>query len=235
VSNIGARKGTYEDLAAEYYDAELHPTCANFREASEGLLAKWVGSLDAAGWIADMGAGESAVAPILIDAGTSIERLVLLDSSVSMLRHSAVWGGMGAHLLVGDSCRVPLMNASTMCVVASLGDAFNVQTFWQECARVLLGGGQVLFTTPSYEWARGFRTPADSHCAVFDLQGGVSLAVPSIILPLEEQIGLIESAGLFIKEVQEFLTPAARLTLSPKLLIGGAAVPSIATLYIATK
>ena len=99
----GFLHGEYEDLASEYYDPLRHPTCANFREASDLLLGGWLREYSAAGaWICEVGAGRSTVAEQLAMRNISLNRLTLADSSAEMLAYSREWAARGALLVLAD-------------------------------------------------------------------------------------------------------------------------------------
>lgn len=186
--------GSYEDLAGEYYDPKRHPTCANFREASRSLLIPWLQELaghDTA--ILEVGAGDSIVSEWLAGSKRTVRRFVAADLSWNMLRHS-LDHGIRAELVVCDAQQLPFTPNSFDIVVSSLGDPYNSIQFWKEAKRVLKRNGLVLFTTPSFEWARKFRNSDDY--AEFQVRSGKFLAVASYVLSIENQCALISSAGL---------------------------------------
>src|SRR3989442_58588 len=89
-------RGTYEDLALEYYDPNLHPTSANFREASAEVLRDWLEFVEFNGaWICEVGAGKSLI-PEFLNGRVCLDRLILVDSSPSMLAYSKPWCVAGA-------------------------------------------------------------------------------------------------------------------------------------------
>src|SRR5580658_7644900 len=100
------KPSSYEDVAAEYYDSERHPTCANFRGASRLLLRTWlVGKRNTR--LCEIGAGKSVVAEILSDLGYPLGHVTLVDDSPSMLGYSKHWIRDGAKLELGSSSHLP--------------------------------------------------------------------------------------------------------------------------------
>lgn len=189
----------YERVAAEYYDALRHPTCDNFRAASSIYIRSALIESKLDGNLADIGAGRSVAAEILIEKSESLRDLILLDGSAEMLSHSRQFIQAGARAVVGDACTLPLASQSICMCISSLGDSFNVQSFWFEIARCLRPGGICIFTTPSYEWASGFREFSNGERqgrALFELMSGRLVYVPSFILPTPDQITMINRAGL---------------------------------------
>src|SRR5436309_2518274 len=112
---------SYHELAGEYYDAERHPTSANFRDGSVLLVERWVDD-DAnpsdINW--DVGAGDSVLAEVLNARGLALDRTTALDSSPSMLAYSEKWSASGLRLLPGDATQIPAADASAALVLASL-------------------------------------------------------------------------------------------------------------------
>jgi SAM-dependent methyltransferase len=220
--------GTYEQLADEYYDPRLHPTCANFREASALALAPWLRiAIEQSTVVAEVGAGRSLAAEEFTVRHLSLSNLFLLDSSRKMLAHSSTWGDRGARLIISDAKRLPFAPETFDLVVASLGDPYNGLEFWRAAHRVLKPGGHVAFTTPSYEWAVAFRGRSaganELDHAQFTLANGSRLAVPSSILPERQQRELIERAGFVVDQIAGIHLEAISATpISPKLLASSA-------------
>ncbi len=211
---------SYSGLAAEYYDALRHPTCANLREASCRLLKKWLCLMaPVMQQTCEVGVGKSVLCDELVGQNV-IGELTLLDESIEMLRHSFPYVGSTVQLVVADAKNLPFARAGLGSVVASLGDAYNEPPFWSEVARVLRPGGVALYTTPSYEWAECFRTAGDRYEAVFDTSDGATVRVPSVIYPIEVQTALISGAGLRVSDVSSL--PVGGLTgpISQKLKCG---------------
>lgn len=217
--------GTYEDIALEYYDPIRHPTCANFHKASGHLLSKWLKQFHIEnGWLCEVGPGKSLLAELLDEQGATLDRLILVDSSISMLAYSKPWAVKGAHFLLGDALRLPIPSESIELLVSSLGDPYNEyneRRFWKEVYRVLRPGGISFFTTPSYEWASTFRSESDIIWAEFELLDGRHVRVPSWIYPEDKQLKIFRDSGFFVKDVvQVSLSALKSETISPKLLIG---------------
>jgi SAM-dependent methyltransferase len=213
----------YEDVAWEYYDPVRHPTCANFREGSAILFRRWLLDLPhETGSFCEVGAGKSLLAELLTAEGSSAANLIITDSSPAMLSYSAPWVGTRTHLVLGDSMMLPISDEGLDLLVSSLGDPYNLPSFWREVSRVLKPGGIAFFTTPAYDWAMAFRntSTSDLESAEFELVGGESVQVPSWIYPPRAQIEMIEKSGLHVRE--RFTVAIAELMaqpLSPKLLI----------------
>jgi hypothetical protein len=192
---------SYDALAEEYYDAEAHPTCYNMNRLSRLFLARhfpepW---FDRA--TMEIGAGDSCAAAILHSRGYKISGLTITDGSKRMLAHSFRWQREGAKLLECDAYSIHGKDESVALLVASLGDAYNEPRFWHEVHRVMSPAGVVLFTLPSFQWAIRFRGAAAGrsfHTAEFTLRGGGLVTVPSFIVPLERQLGIIEEAGFIV-------------------------------------
>jgi SAM-dependent methyltransferase len=230
---------TYEHLASEYYDAVRHPTCKNFSEASANLLGKWLQAFPISrGWLCEVGAGKSFVAEFLTQKSRTVDHLILMDSSPSMLAYSKQWASFGAHLVLSNAEMLPLASDSMELLVSSLGDPYNSKEFWNEAYRVLRRGGLSFFTTPSYDWAVAFRPRDDEEArmsAEFQLSDGARALVPSWIYSVSEQLRLIESSGLVVKSVAHVpLSALESERLSPKLLVGDADA-SVVTGFVAIK
>jgi ubiquinone/menaquinone biosynthesis C-methylase UbiE len=220
-STANVRRGSYADLATEYYDATRHPTCANFREASAVFLVEELGPLSSrGGLVAEIGAGRSLAAELLPEA-LSRRELVLIDASLEMLTHSAQWLGAGALGIVADAHELPVSDRSFDLAVIVLGDHFNDHSFWYEIRRVLRPGGLCLFTVPAFAWAQEFRggVGADMNLAEFLIADGQTLTVPSFILAPDQQREMIESSGLIVLRQRTITLREVVFTpWSPKLL-----------------
>jgi len=229
----------YEDLAAEYYDAVRHPTCANFREASRILLEVWLQESASSLCFCDLGSGRSLLAEILAPRLKRLDRLVLVDESPTMLAYSAQCATNGAHLLLADVSRgIPLGAQTVDVAVASLGDPYNLDTFWSEVQRIVRPGGRVLYTTPSHEWAARFRLSesCELNAAQFALASGETVCVPSFIYPRDQQAELMGRHGLVVEAIIDVST--AQLIdsqVSPKLLVLANPRGSVVTGYLVTR
>jgi hypothetical protein len=193
----------YDQVALEYYDRERHPTSSNFNFLSRQYIASALSRVDRLVPALELGAGRSTLAPILRRRGELLSNLTLLDASGPMLAHSKRWEQFGARLLVADARNLKLKRAQFNLVVAGLADPYNTKTFWTASARILKQGGQAIVTIPAYEWAIRYRTIEQTRFdrARFIIGNGKAVELPSHILPLQEQISLMEQAGL---EVMEF-------------------------------
>jgi hypothetical protein len=186
---------SYSRVASEYYDAELHPTCRNFRDASRFFLRAALLNLPRKGWAVEIGAGDSLAGEL---GQTTFEKLVLLDSSEEMLSYSKKFQDF-ASLVIGNALALPFSDSSISLIVASLADPFNVCEFWNEVYRTLKVGAHCIFTSPSHEWASSFRqnsTGEHEGAALFQLANGEHVYLPSLVQPQDSQIEMIRQAGL---------------------------------------
>lgn len=229
----------YEALAGEYYNPERHPTCANLREGSWILLAKWLESVQVErSDFCDVGCGKSILAELVAPRLADLRNIYLIDSSLSMLAYSRHWAKHGAHLILGKAEHLPLPDRSVDFLVSSLGDPYDVEAFWREAQRVVRPGGCVLYTTPSYEWSESFRIDDESRRreAEFELADGRRVVVPSYILPIGQQIALIERHHMSVREVAEIPMSALREhPISPKLVPRRGPQASVVTGYALTR
>lgn len=237
---IDTSLASYEEIASEYYDPSRHPTCANFREASALILRKWLQDFPhREGLFCEVGAGNSLLAELLAVQEPRATRLIITDSSPSMLSYSRRWADKRTHLVMADSTMLPIASGSLDLLVSSLGDPYNEFRFWREAYRTLGSGGVVFFTTPSYDWATAFRAEGDRNeveRAAFELLSGERVYVPSKIYPSNEQIELIGKAGLVVKEYTQIALSEITISpLSPKLLTNRGSNASVLEGYIAVK
>jgi hypothetical protein len=114
----------YAIVASEYYDRERHPTCADFRWASDRLLGRLMPE-SPAGLLCDVGAGDSALAAWLLRHGTDLAGICLFDTSSEMLAHSARWVARGATADVACAEALPIADGGADLVVASLADPYD--------------------------------------------------------------------------------------------------------------
>jgi SAM-dependent methyltransferase len=184
-----------------------------------------------------VGCGESLIAEMLLQRRSAFDELVLIDSSPSMLRYSNAWRQHRIDLILADAASLPLRSNAIAALVSSLGDAYNTDGFWSEVARVLTRNGVALYTTPSFEWAHAFRDEGiDRMEAEFEIADGRIVRVPSVIIPPQEQVRLIEGHGLVVKNVMDVPIRALRETvISPKLVTDHGADLSMVTGYTVTK
>jgi ubiquinone/menaquinone biosynthesis C-methylase UbiE len=208
--------GGYSAVAGEYYDAALHPTCANFGELSRRYIERRIDRLLArTRTILEVGAGRSVVAKILKEHRSKVE-LTLLDSSSEMLSASQDWA-KSSNFVVADAQSTGLPQGYFDLVISSLGDPYNTFEFWREISRLLQPNGICLFTTPAPEWARSFRDMSNLKEAEFILSTGATVRVPSFVPSHEEQLALVESAGLKVESVEVFSVSDLTGRVSPKL------------------
>ncbi len=209
----------YGMVAAEYYDAGRHPTSAAFRAASVRLLTPLL-IQGTQGKVLEIGSGRSVAAEILSDQGSSL-LLVISDSEPSMLAHSRSFAGERTVLTVTSATCLSFPDQTFALVVASLGDPYNLDSFWTEASRVLEQGGRLLFTTPTHNWSTKFRvggSAADKTAAEFELHNGMIVNVPSNVLEVGAQREMIAAHGLELEDVHEVTRDQVPLaSVAPKL------------------
>jgi malonyl-CoA O-methyltransferase len=145
-------RAAYE-LWADTYPAVAHnPLMRIEQEMVEPLLAQLPAKR-----ALDVGSGSGRYLPLLESTGASI--VPGLDFSLAMLTRSA-----GRARVCGDACRLPFRCASFDLVNASLmvGDIADLGGWMREMARVLAGGGHLVYSDfhPSWAqqgWSRTFR------------------------------------------------------------------------------
>lgn len=218
--------GEYEEAANEYYDAKLHPTCANFRTLSyffiEALLSASPRHFSRC---LEIGAGRSVLAELRKKGLDRFGQLTISDKSKSMLRHSRDLVPFYDLELLLDVEDVPEMRR--VCaerydlVVASLADPYNGNALWRSLKEIVNIAGQVILTTPSYEWARAFRKESQSKLydvAEFITSGGSNLYFRSVVFPPDEQISMCYRFDFQIDRLEQiYCDPIPEAELSSKL------------------
>ena len=230
----------YDAVADEYYDASKHPTCANFREASLHAISVWLPQVFSDHcWTLEVGAGMSAAAELLHEQRMSPKHLIISDPSRSMLGYSRAWSSQGADLIAADATMIPIHRESIGLAISCLGDPYNCDSLWKELQRVLQPGGFVIYTTPAHGWMSAFRDAGDpEHLtkAEFELGNGARVFVPSIVLPVQDQVALAKRFGLSIVDVAQMGTSVLKKTApSKKLVVSRGPSAPIVTAYLFRK
>lgn len=227
----------YDQIAEEYYDKEMHPTCAAFDCASHHLLSGFVSALSMCGkTICDVGAGRSQVAQLLSGEFGSFGSLHLVDNCEKMLKWSQIFclDNIERHLL--DAAHIDALGIEFDYIFASLGDPYNTISFLASARKSLRSSGTLAFTTPSYEWAEMFRSSDNDeeiNKALFVRSNGTRHFVASHIFPETYQLRIMEESGLRVREVKYFTV--SQLDLVPAKLKGLPADAPVVTLYVADK
>lgn len=222
----------YEDIAAEYYDPRLHPTCRDLRELSDQFFrSHLLAGLPDDGDLVEIGPGSSTLAPVAAAMG-ALSRVILVDSSRRMLSYSDQWIAAGARSVVASAGATGLRSGSVSLIVSSLGDPYNVPEFWREVARLLKPNGRCLFTTPSFKWSSHFRSGSDQEVAEFLRSDGARLFMPSYVNDEKQQVLMIEAAGLFVEGWEAFGTELLSTEPAPKLLCVRTGTPVVAAYVV---
>lgn len=217
LSSTRLKLDTYDSVAPEYYDVELHPTCRNFRDASRSFLREALSNLPREGWAVEAGAGDSLTGEL---GQAAFEKLILLDKSEAMLSYSRKYRFF-ADLVIGDALALPFADESLSLIIASLADPFNVTRFWNEVHRTLKMGAHCIFTSPSHEWASSFRdnsTRELEDAALFQLRSGEHVYLPSLVRPEASQIEMIRRAGLRLVATSSISSDTIPGPYSPKIV-----------------
>jgi len=191
----------YETLASHYYDEARHPTCAALRAASKSMICELLDGVAIGRTVVELGAGKALAPECLAGWRSEKYRIILLDSSPTMLAHSERYRTDGAELRIGEAARTGLPDGTADLVLSSLGDPYNTAELWREIRRLLVPGGLAVFTTPSWEWSSRFRPGgqmAAPNSSEFMTPEGTAVAVPSFILDRRHQTALIGAAGLAV-------------------------------------
>jgi len=219
---IETNVSSYEDVSTEYYDSVLHPTCANFREASKHLISEWFQrSPLIQSSVCEIGAGKSLVAELLLERQYLQNLLLVFDSSQGMLGYSKEFLDPFTRLALAEASNLPIPSESMNLAVSSLGDPYNYSAVWNEVYRVLKPGALWYFTTPAYDWSIAYRAQSGFFdLAAFELRDGQDALLPSFIYPRDEQLTLFENSGFLVREYAAVTASALTSNrISPKLLL----------------
>jgi ubiquinone/menaquinone biosynthesis C-methylase UbiE len=209
--------GTYSQVAHEYYRPERHPTAANFRQASRMLLERLISEVPP-DRSCEVGAGDSLLAELLWRRQGNVEGMLITDLSPSMLEYSRGWDRHGAILHRAAASELPVPDGALLLLAASLADPYDDRSFWEEVVRVLAPGGRCVLTSPSSEWADGFREQGVSRdAAEFELLGGKSVHLRSFVRQPEQERELIESTDLLLIEEDAITLSELEGPISPKI------------------
>ncbi|WP_411970765.1 methyltransferase domain-containing protein [Mesorhizobium sp. BR-1-1-10] len=222
ISRYNNNSESYRQVAAEYYDARRHPTCANFRSASLLTLTNYSNLAIDGAVICEVGAGKSLYTECVPDWRRRGQTLILNDSVSEMLLYSQSALEEGAEAIVADAETLALPQKADF-ILCSLGDPYNKPSFWKNCTKILKRGGFLLFTTPSFEWASLFRPPdkVSQTQAEFRLCDGRVVVMPSHIVPVATQINLVTNTGLSVQEFGSVrLNELPDVNISSKLSFG---------------
>jgi ubiquinone/menaquinone biosynthesis C-methylase UbiE len=234
MTELASQVRNYSSVAAEYYDADMHPTCANFRRAGELLIERWRPFLEHVrrDQIIEVGAGKSQVADLLAAEGLRLDNLMISDECEEMLEHSDSFRDLGASLVECNAREIPVPDDSVRVLVALLADPYNDSEFWAEAKRVLAPGGIVIATFPSFEWASAFRCEGMHDMAEFETATG-PVFLPSMIMDVPSQIELICTAGFRTLEVEHVATQRLGMHLSAKLTTGRGPIEHVLSGFLA--
>jgi SAM-dependent methyltransferase len=222
------RVGSYDEVASEYYDRSLHPTCADFRAASRIALRRHFGATATQGKVADLGCGLSLVSEFVS------KDLVLVDGSPGMLAQNL---GHAEQRLVNveEDC---FAQSEFDWVFAILADPFNSMLAWKNINAALKAGGRCLFVVPSYLWTSKFRNSASDEqpgLAHFVKADNSSVFLPSLVYEEAEQAALVEAAGLQVIDTGHVFVRELAHVNSPKVSQYLSADDAILDVYVVEK
>jgi ubiquinone/menaquinone biosynthesis C-methylase UbiE len=212
---------SYDDIAEEYYNASLHPTCSNFRDASVKAIKKFSLPDNYGQIVLDLGSGKSILPDVQIKYG----ELVLADSSAKMISHSnTLFTLRKPHMIVSDARHLALKDNCFDLIIMSLGDPFNLDIVWKEVARVMKIEGVCVFTTPTHHWADQFRRVEANEKidhALFVLSDKSRRYAPSFVPDDDSQKTMFERAGLVVCGIVDVPVSELDQPVSWKLLVDG--------------
>lgn len=212
----------YGRIADEYYDGFAHPTCADFRDASEMYLDRLWTSEAVVGRIADIGCGRSLLAKKLAGKSASETSLVLVDESSEMIVQNDHRLLSQLESRVIDVERGEFGRDEFDWIFSILGDPYNTESSWHNIATAMKRGGRCEFVVPSHVWSQKFRAAdASERCnlARFVCTSGDEIYVPSYILRPDEQVSLIAGVGLKVIQTSSVARREVRSLRSPKTSI----------------
>lgn len=216
---------SYTDIAIEYYDESLHPTCANFRQLSLRFLSRLFERDELLGYpssqsILETGAGLSVFAGLKFSEIPLKNKLLLQDRSPEMLAHSREANIGPADYLVCDARKIPVQENEFDLVVSSLADPYNDSHLWDEISRVIKPGGSWILTTPSMDWAGQFREKDELKFAEFLRADGKLFSVPSFTYSVDQLVKSVEAYGARIQKYCGMKTSSIAGNVSQKLKLG---------------
>ena len=149
----------------------------------------------------DVGTGSGRYVPLLAATGASV--VAGLDFSLAMLRRGS--GRVptelraGAVRVCGDACRLPFRRGAFDLINASLmvGDIADIGAWSREIARVLVGGGHLIYSDfhPSWAqsgWSRTFRSAnGELHSLSFNPHA------------IDDHLAALQDAGLRVRTIRE--------------------------------
>lgn len=221
-------EGSYSQVALEYYDELLHPTCADFRDACRIYLDKFFAVNKPSGRIADIGCGQSLVAEFQTDG------LCLIDESMEMISQNVP--GIEQRILNIES--ESFGDNEFDFIFAILGDPYNSKNSWLNITEALKFGGQCIFIVPSFDWAKKFRLGDKNekpNFARFITSNGEAIFLHSSIVPPDVQRQIIEEVGLSLVAVDHVLVGDLAYVRSPKILKFLTTDQELLDIYIAKK
>jgi hypothetical protein len=209
-SSRASEFASYDKVAGEYYDEDIHPTCADFRSASQIYLKQFFQQIKPSGRTADVGCGKSQV------ANFQNRDLVLIDKSEEMLR----WSEPNFDMRLRDVERESIGVLEFDWIFSVLGDPYNSLATWKNLHAALKVDGQCVFIVPSYDWAYKFRLASKDEkqdFARFLTSKGEVVFLRSLIVEPEEQVRMIADAGLSLVSVDHVLVGDLPHIRSPKI------------------
>jgi hypothetical protein len=213
----------YDAVAEDYYDATLHPTCANFRELgirgaldllTSGELISFIERAE----ILETGSGRSSVMEIAEKFNFAPDNLTIQDASRDMLSHSKRWQNRLRDMLVYDARHSPFPDATFDGIFSFLADPYNDDRLWRELSRIIKSGGFWITTLPSHNWAKNFRDVVSLNESQFVTRDGVKVDLPSYTYSPSELIKGLERFGFEIANYRAYSTSEIEGYVSPKLL-----------------
>jgi len=221
---------TYEAIASEYYDPNLHPNSRGLGVGSRIACLRLAQSIPKHfKLVIEIGPGREPLSDLFESEGR-----IYVDSSPTMLAFSSDRPdttktiGRADTMLAPDSC--------ADLILAGLGDPYNDAGFWKEAARKLKSTGLCIFTTPSYEWALTYRTVERSlpDTARFVRSDRKVINLPSFIFSAAQQSEIIEASGLIVTRIESVLLSELNAIEAPKLGVVDKHVP-VVTGYLVKK
>lgn len=198
---------SYEHLARDFYNPALHPTTHVFGLAIEEQLRNDASLMIPGGCYLEVGAGRSRIA-MFAPRNT---RLILSDISMRMLLHSrGLRSNAIISMLVSSAFHLPVRDKALDGVFALLGDAFGIEPFFRESARVIKTGGFLYYVAPAAAWGCTVRKLLGVGPDVTPLMDDKeqTLLVPSILTADADLTSLVNSVGFFQIAIKDLHVPS---------------------------